>query len=80
MKNLKGFVQQMVKPKGPIEYMVYESFYYNVPTSRKLTTNQVEWCGETNRMREKGRGATPNEWKKCMIKSKSLMFCQLSTK
>jgi hypothetical protein len=60
--------------------MVYESFYYDVPTSSKLTTNQVEWFGETNRMREKGRGATPNEWKKCMIKSKSLMFCQLSTK
>ena len=30
----------------------------------KLMKQQEQWFGMTNEMRTKGKGATPNEWKK----------------
>jgi len=76
MKKLKGFVRQE-KPKGPMteRYIVYESFYYTSEYIEQIhdTPGRVVWNGQQGKDKREGELLQTNR-KRCMIKSKSLVF------
>ena len=78
MKKSKGFVRQMVKPEGSMVegYVIYELFYYASEYIKKIddTIGEVVW--EEQLDEEKMEGEPPKmNGKRCMIKSKPLIFC-----
>jgi hypothetical protein len=82
MKKLKGFVRQREKPEGSMAegYIVYESFYYASEYIKKIddTTGEVIWDDHQDEDKREGELLQTNG-KRCLIKSKSLIFCQFST-
>ena len=82
MKKLKGFVQQMEKPKGSMAagYISYESFYYSSEYIKHIynTLGAVIWDDERDEDKREGELLQMNG-KRCLIKSKRLIIFQIYT-
>ena len=80
MKKLKGFVRQREKPEGSMVegYISYQSFYYASEYIKQNhdTPGEVVWEEELDDDKREGEILQMNG-KRCMIKSKLLIFCQI---
>ena len=80
MKNLRGFVRQMAKLEGYVAegYIEYELFYYSSEYIKQIndTPRLVVWEEELYESKREGDLLQTNG-KRHMIKSKSLIFCQI---
>jgi hypothetical protein len=78
MKNLKGFDRQREKLEGSMMegYIIYDAFYYASEYIYKIdnTLGKVVWDDRRDENKREGEILQING-KKCMIKSKPLIFC-----
>jgi hypothetical protein len=81
MKKLKGFVRQREKLEGSMEegYMVYESFNYVSEYIKKIDGIEGAFIWDDHQDEDKREAELlQTNGKRCLIKSKSIIFCQFS--
>jgi hypothetical protein len=83
MKKLKGFAKKREKPKGSMVegYIVYESSCYTSEYIKQIgnTIGELVWDDHQDEEKRE-RKILQTNGERCLIKSKSTIFCQFSAK